>query len=798
MRYGYFDDKAREYVITRPDTPRPWSNYLGSRTYGGIITNNAGGYSFTHSPAEGRILRFRYNAVPLDQPGRYFYIRDRQSGDFWSSSWQPVGKSLKDYKTTCRFGTAYAIINSEYAGVAMQSTYFVPLDQGFEYWILKVTNDGKTTRKLSVFSFCEFTNEWNLKNDLLNLQYVMYIGQARWERGMISVSSCARLPQDAGNFANRDQSRWWYMTQIGGKIAGYDLDREKFVGVYHNFDNPQVVEAGKCTNSIGSSDNLCGSIQSDIDLKPGETKEVIVLLGIGQAGKEGARIKREFGSLKRAAAELAKLKAHWHGLIGNMQAATPDRDFDHMVNVWNAYNALITYEWSRSCSLIYTGDARDGFGYRDTVQDMLGVMPMMPRLVRDRLELMLSGEDATGGAQPEIRPWLHKPGQMPPTPAHEYRSDDCQWLFNVIPAYMAESGDLAFLDKVIPYADKGQDTVLGHLRKALEFNLKRTGRNGLPCGLLADWNDCLKLGYKGESTFVTFQVRLGLKTYADLCTHLGRKRQAEWATRQLTILDKKIKAVCWDGNWFIWAIGDDGTVYGTKGAAEGRIYLNTQCWAVISGAATPVQTNKSLDAVKKLLATKYGVALTNPPFDKTSVKVMRAVLFNPSNKENGGIFSHTQSWAVWAEILRGNGDQAYAYYRAFMPAAQNDIADIRQIEPYVHCQSTHGKHSPKFGASRIPWLSGTASWSYYTATQWIMGIRPELNGLRIDPCIPRKWPGFTVTRAISGKQIRITVKNPKRQCRGVKSLLIDGVKMAGNLIPFTRVVDGMSIVAVLD
>ncbi|MEI8195302.1 MAG: glycosyl hydrolase family 65 protein, partial [Phycisphaerae bacterium] len=400
-------------------------------------------------------------------------------------------------------------------------------------------------------------------------------------------------------------------------------------------------------------------------------------------------------------------------------------------------------------------------------------------------------------AQPDIRPWLHQPGKMKPTDPSQYRSDDCLWFFNVIPAYLAETGDLNLLDRVIPYADQGAATVLGHLRRALEFNLERTGRNGLPCGLLADWNDCLKLGYKGESVFVTFQLRLGLKVYADLCLRTGHRAESEWATAELAQLDQKIRKVCWNGNWFIWAIGADGTVYGTKHAREGQIYLNTQCWAVISGAATPEQTQKSLNAVKTQLATKYGVAICNPPFDKTSVNVMRAVLMNASNKENGGIFSHTQSWVVLAEILRGNGNQAYAYYRAFMPAAQNNLAEIREIEPYVHCQSTHGKHSQKFGCSRIPWLSGTASWSYYTATQWILGIRPELDGLRIDPCIPSHWKGFTLQRKFRGLTLHVRVRNTSRTCSGVRHLCVNGKQIAGNLIPVTMLSDGAQIDVVM-
>jgi cellobiose phosphorylase len=797
MNYGHFDDAAREYVITRPDTPRAWSNYLGSRRYGGIITNNAGGYSFTRSPAAGRILRYRYNSVPMDMPGRQFYLRDQASGDFWSAAWQPVGKPLDQYKTTCRFGTGYATFESQYAGIHMESTYLIPLEADFEYWLLKVTNTGATPRKLSVFSFCEFTTEWNLLQDLLNLQYTQFIANAEWQDGFIQASSVRNLPHDPDNFANRDQSRYWWMTQIGGKTVGFDGDREKFIGPYGTFARPDAVAAGACTKSIGASDNICGAIQTDIELAPGASADVLVMLGIGKVETVGRQLRESHGTPTRCREELARLKAYWHEKLGSLQVRTPDVEFDHMVNVWNAYNALVTFEWSRSCSLVYTGDQRDGFGYRDTVQDMLGVCGMLPDVTRERLILMISGQDSTGGAQPEIRHWLHKPGAMKPTKPEEYRSDDCQWLFNTVPAYVAETGDLGFFDLVVPYADQGEATVFGHLRRALEFNLERTGRNGLPCGLLADWNDCLKLGYRGESVFVTFQVRYGLKTYAEIAETLKRPAEREWALAELKKLDAKISNVCWDGDWFIWAIAEDGTVFGTKNYPEGQVYLNTQVWAVLSGAATPEQTDKALAAVKTRLSSEWGISLSQPAFKNTPITVMRAVLFNPGTKENGGIFSHTQSWAVLAEIARGNGDQAYAYYRAFMPAAQNDKAEIREIEPYAHCQSTHAPQSPKHGRSRVPWLSGTASWSYFTAAQYILGIRPELDGLRIDPCVPRDWPGFTAVRKYRGKTVRIEVKNPSKLNRGVKSLLVDGRKIEGNLIQPEQLRDGSTVTATL-
>jgi cellobiose phosphorylase len=372
---------------------------------------------------------------------------------------------------------------------------------------------------------------------------------------------------------------------------------------------------------------------------------------------------------------------------------------------------------------------------------------------------------------------------MKPTPASHYRSDDCLWFFNAIPAYVAESGDNSFYDEPVPYADTGTATVFGHLRRALEFNLERSGANGLPCGLLADWNDCLKLGYKGESLFVAFQLRLGLDFYARLAVKKQLPAEAAWAREKLSALDAALQKIAWDGEWFRWAIAEDGTLFGTKDYPEGQVYLNTQAWAVLSGAATAAQTASALRTVRERLASEWGVAMCAPPFEKTPVAVMRAVLMNPGNKENGGIFSHTQSWAVLAEIAGGDGDQAYAYYRAFLPSAQNDRADHREIEPYVHCQSTHSQFSARTGKSRVPWLSGTASWAHFTALNHILGIQPSDTGLRIAPCIPKAWPGFTATRRFRGATYHLTVKNPSGVNRGVKQLLVNGSEVAGDIIP---------------
>jgi N,N'-diacetylchitobiose phosphorylase len=785
MNYGYFDDQAKEYVITRPDTPQSWSNYLGSTEYGAILTNNAGGYGFYQSGARGRFLRLRFNSVPLDQPGRYFYLRDRESGDYWSASWQPVGKPLDQYKSTCRHGTAYTVIESRYAGIASEATYFVPLGQTFEYWRLKLRNESDRPRGLSVFTFCEFTNQWDTFQDRVNLQYSLFIVRGELSDGLLRIAIQDNLTPDSEEFFVHDIARHCWLALVGAPLAGYETSREAFLGLYRGYHNPLAVERGWCANSQAYGDNACGTLQINLTLQPGESRELLVLLGIGDARTVGKRILAAFGSLERAEVELQKLKDTWHARLGSLVVETPDEAFNHTVNVWGLYNCLVTFAWSRAASLVYNGE-RDGLGFRDSVQDLLGVTAAIPEEARARLELMLTAQLSSGGAMPVVKPFEHRPGhETPPDPA-EYRSDDCLWFFNAVPAYVGETGDLDFYHKVLPYADKGEATVLGHLRRALEFNLERTGAHGLPCGLAADWNDCLRLGYYGESLFVAFQVRLGLTVYAEIAGRLGRTEEAAWALAQRDALDANIQANAWDGEWFIWAIGEDGTVYGTHEYAEGQVYLNTQVWAVISGAATPEQAARCLETVHERLATPYGLMLCAPPFVKAPIDVMRAVVFNPGIKENAGIFNHTQGWGVMAECLLDDGDRAYEYYRASMPAAYNDRAELRQIEPYVQGQTTYSTYSPRAGNTRTSWLTGAAAWAYHSATQYILGLQPEIDGLRIDPCIPSSWDGFMATRRFRGRTIRIQVENPDGVCRGVRVLTLNGERLDGNLLPVDR------------
>jgi len=782
MQFGHFDDDNKEYVINRPDTPRPWSNYLGSTEYGAIITNHAGGYSFFRSSALGRFTRLRFNAVPLDQPGRYFYLRDRDSADYWSASWQPAGKPLDTYKSICRHGTAYTCIDSEYDGIRSKTTYFVPLGQKFEYWLLKLTNNTERARRLSVFTYIEYASEWAAQADMVDIQYSLCTVRANVVDNMVDHIICNDLPLITLGLPR--QRLHTFLAATGADITGYDTDREKFIGSpYRTYANPLVVEQGRCTNSLAWGDNACGTLQMDIDLQPGESREIVVMMGFGMAETEGRRIRGEFGTFKRANVELDKLKSYWHSRLGTITCRTPDAEFDSMVNVWNAYNCLITYAWSRAASLIYNGE-RDGLGYRDTVQDLLGVMPLIPQEARERLELMITGQCACGGAISVIKPFEHKPGSEKTPPENRFRSDDCTWLFNTVPAYVKETGDLAFYRKVLPYADEGEDTVLGHLKRAIEFNFHYRGAHGLPAAMSADWNDCLGLGRHGESVFVAFQLRYALIVYTDICERLKLQDEAAWADKQLIELDAAIQKHCWDGRWFVRAFRDDGTAIGVSRNKQGRIFLESNSWAVISGAATPEQAQTTMDAIRQELFTPYGLMICSPGFTKLDSTAAANILGNPGIKENGGIFCHTQGWAIIAETLLGHNDRAWEYFRAYMPAAYNTRAEIREIEPYVLSQSTHSRFSRKEGVSRLPWLTGAAAWTYHTATNYILGIQPEYDGLRVAPCLPSHWKQIQVSRKFRGKSFDITIR---RSGSGNKTTLtLNGEKLQGNLLPIEQ------------
>jgi N,N'-diacetylchitobiose phosphorylase len=778
MRFGRFDDEQKEYVIERPDTPRSWTNYLGNTTYGAIITNQAGGYSFFRSSAQGRFTRSLFHSVPMDQPGRYFYLRDQDDGATWTTSWQPMGRPLTQYQCECRHGTAYTRMTARYTDIRSEVTYFVPLGANYEVWWLRLKNESNRRRTLRLFTYLEYASEWHIQHDTMNQQYSQYIVRTEVVGNSIAQSSLGHLPEDPAHFENRDQSRHTFFSLLGAQIVGFDTSREAFIGGYRSYANPVVVETGEPTGSLAHGDNACASLCAEVPLEPGESRDILVLVGVGKVEREGAVARAAISDAGAAERALSELKAYWHGRLGRVRVDSPDPAFNSMVNVWNAYNSLITYAWSRSASLVYAGE-RDGLGYRDTVQDILGVLPAIAEEARPRLELMITGQVSTGGAMPVVKPFNHHPGQEQ-EPEH-YRSDDCLWLFNTVPAYVKESGNIAFYDKVLPYADRGQASVLGHLRRAIEFNLERTGAHGLPCGLEADWNDCLKLGRGGESLFVAFQLRYALREYIEITSYLRRDSERAWALGELERLDQTLQTHAWDGQWFLRAYRDDGSTIGSHLDEEGSIYLNAQSWAVLSGAARPEQAEACLRAAHERLATPFGLVLCTPPYVKASHAVIRSVLYNTGQKENAGIFCHPQAWAVMAEIAVGHRDRAYEYYRAYMPSAYNEQAEVRQIEPYVHCQSTHGPDSQNYGKSRLPWLSGTASWSYYCAVHSILGLQPEYEGLRLAPSLPSTWPRVTVERLFRGKRFIIAIENSGEG--RLRRMRVNGKEYADGFIP---------------
>lgn len=793
MQYGYFDEKNKEYVITKQDTPAPWANYLGSPEYGVIISNNAGGYSFVKSGAKGRIIRYRFNAIDRDQAGRYIYIKDMESGDYWSGSWQPVGKDQEKYKSECHHGTAYTRITSSYDSITTNTLYYVPLNKTYEVWSTKVKNNDNKNRKLSLFGYVEFTNDSDYEQDTVNLQYTQFITKTYFKEDMI-LQVINENNSEVGGSATGDsdvkgEPIYRFFGAAGESVKSYDGDRDIFVGDYRNYSNPVSVERGKCSNITNYNGNACGALQFDLELQAGEERQIIFVLG-AYGEEEGRKIIKRYENLKVVDIELKELKDFWHSKLNRFQIKAPSEELNNMINVWNSYQCFITFIWSRAASFTYCG-LRNGLGYRDTVQDIQGIIHLDSELALERLKLMLSAQVSNGGGLPLVK-FNHNPGHefTPEDPEYGretghpyYRADDALWLFPTVMYYLKESGNWEFVDEVIPFSDKGEGSVYEHLRRAINFSMERLGEHGLPAGLHADWNDCLRLGSKGESTFVTFQLYLALKTFKELAVHKGDEVATKWSEALLIKLDENIQNYCWDEDRFIRGITEDNYIVGAKDNEEANLWLNPQSWAVISGAAKESQAKAAMDTVYDRLNTEHGVMLFYPAFRKYGLPVARMSLMNPGTKENAGIFSQTQGWAILAETIIGNGNRAFQYFKESCPAAMNSKAEIRKIEPYVHGQFIEGIDSPFFGRANVHWLTGTASTMMVGLVQGILGVQPEFNGLRINPCIPREWKEFTMYREFRGKKFNIVVNNTAGVEKGVSKIVVNGEELQGSLIP---------------
>ena len=792
MKYGFFDDKNREYVITRPDTPAPWANYLGSPEYGALISNNAGGYSFAKSGANGRLLRYIFNNS--DTPGRYIYIRDNDSKDFWSASWQPVGKDLKEYKSECRHGTAYTKMLADYAGIHSEALYYVPLNQSYEVWQLKVRNDSGKTRRLTLTGYAEFTNNSNYEQDQVNLQYSLFITRTLFEKNRI-------MQQVHGNLADVEKNKpvdnkivtERFFGLAGNTVSSYCGDKEEFLGLYHGYGNPIGVETGDLGNKLSYNENSCGSLSTVIELKPGEEKAIAFIVGMKYTDEAEQIIARYTDVNATCQKELAELIAWWHGKFENFQVNTPSEAFNTMINTWNAYNCFMTFIWSRAASFIYCG-LRNGYGYRDTVQDIQGIIHLAPEMAVEKIRFMLSAQVDNGGGLPLVK-FTHNAGHedtpddasyVKETGHPAYRADDALWLFPTVYKYVAETGNLAFIDEVIPFANKDSGTVYEHLKRAIQFSMERLGPHGLPAGLYADWNDCLRLGKNGESTFVAFQYYYAMAVIRSFAEYKKdtdyiafiEKKQAEFKTL--------LNNLCWNEDRFIRGFTEAGETIGKRTDPEANMWLNPQSWAVISGLANDEQADKALDSVQKQLNTKYGAILMNPPYHSHAFEGALAVIYNAGVKENVGIFSQSQGWIILAEALRGHGEQAFQYFKENAPSAQNDCAEIRKLEPYCYGQFTEGKDSPHFGRSHVHWLTGTASTVMVGCVEGILGMRPDFGGLRIAPSVPKDWKSFSMEKTFRGKKLKITVENPDGVQSGWKECYVNGEKLSDNYIPATK------------
>lgn len=787
MQYGYFDDQAREYVITRPDTPAPWANYLGSPEYGALISNNAGGYSFVKSGANGRILRYVFNQ--FDQPGRYIYLRDNDSGDFWSASWQPVGKPLDVYTCQCRHGMGCTKMLADYDGIHSEAVYYVPLGGSHEVWLLTVANRSDRKRALTLTGYAEFTNNGNYEQDQVNLQYSQFVTRTLYDDGRIRQQIHGNLDAQDSEVDKKSVIERFFAL-AGAPVSSYCGDKAEFLGGYRGYGNPAGVEAGDLGNSLSYNGNGCGALSAVISLEPGEAGTIAFLLG-EKGEKESAALLAAYQKPETVCGrELEELIRHWHGRFSRFQVKTPCRSFDTMVNTWNAYNSFITFTWSRAASFIYCG-LRNGYGYRDTVQDIQGIIHLAPEEAAGKLRFMLSAQVHHGGGLPLVK-FTHNPGHedtpedasyVQETGHPAYRADDALWLFPTVYKYIAETGNTSFLDEVIPFADREEGSVYEHLKRALDFSVRHLGPHGMPAGLHADWNDCLRLGANGESSFVAFQFYYAFTVLREFAKYKKDRTYLNWLEQHQTMLRKRLNDLCWDGDRFIRGFTEAGEVIGCHAAPEANLWLNPQSWAVISGLASWPQAALAMDNVYQRLNTEYGAVLMDPPYHAHAFDGALAVIYNAGVKENAGVFSQSQGWLILAEALLGHGNRAFAYFCENAPSMQNDRAEIRRIEPYCYGQFTEGTASPHAGRSHVHWLTGTASTVMVGCVEGILGMRPDLGGIKIAPSIPGEWKALEIWKEFRGKKLHIRVENPDGKESGGARLTVNGQAIPGNYVP---------------
>jgi len=806
MRYGYFDDERREYVITRPDTPLPWINYLGCEDYFGLISNTAGGYSFYKDARLRRLTRYRYNNAPLDSGGRYIYLRDDDypsSPDgllFWSPTWQPVCRSLDEYE--CRHGLGYTTIRSKLAGIESQTRYFVPLGESLEIWELTLTNQRDRPANLSVFSSVELCL-WDAWDDATNFQRNYSIGQVEVEGGVIYHKTEYR--------ERRDHFAYFACSE---ELAGFDTQREAFLGPYRGWDSPLAVESGHTSDSIANGWQPVGVHHIKFRMKAGEQRKIIYILGYHEnppadkfdppnsqtLNKRGVKpILARYLRTDEVESAFQALGDYWEALLGKQQVITPVDHTNRMVNVWNAYQVMVTFNFSRSASYFESGIGR-GMGFRDSNQDLLGFVHLIPERARQRILDLAATQLPSGGAYHQYQP-LTKRGN---NDVGSGFNDDPLWLVLSMAAYIKETGDWGILDEPVPYDNQAgtEEPLYGHLKRSIQYTMDRIGPHGLPLIGRADWNDCLNLncfsdtpgqsfqtttnqdGKIAESVFIAGLFVLAAKEMADIARRRKAEMEAEGFLKAAWEMERAIWAAGWDGEWFRRAYDHFGNPVGSYSCDEGQIFIEPQGICVMAGLGVEDgRAWQALDSVAARLATPHGILLQQPAYSRYYLHLGEISSYPPGYKENAGIFCHTNPWIMIAESIIGRGDDAHDYYLRINPSAREDISETHKCEPYVYAQMIAGRDAPTHGEAKNSWLTGTAAWNYVAITQWILGICPEYDGLRIDPCIPSAWSGFSVVRIFRGRRLDITVHNPNGVCKGVTEIRIDGRAVPGNLIP---------------
>ncbi|MHB0912879.1 MAG: GH36-type glycosyl hydrolase domain-containing protein [Armatimonadota bacterium] len=773
--YGHFSEDGREYIITRPDTPRPWINYLSNDTYCGLCSQTGGGYSFFETSGYNRITR-EYPPLELlrDRPGRFVYLHDRDTGDYWNINWQPVTSTAMTAWES-RHSMGRTCVSSVHDGIEGKIAYFVPKRDPIEVWMVEIRNSTGRTRRITSFS----SVEWSLGNYAYNLTesaFAQLFNEISYEEGIIFATS--RFWNVSAGGPGNPNLRWDKFAFLTSSIlpAGYDCIAEAFMGLYRGWQNPLAVERGHCSNSTGNGRDIVGVLQHDFELAPGESQRFLILLGVAYRKEDARNLREHYDTWEEAEHSLREVDRYWDDYLSRNTCRTPDDVFALSFNIWNKYQAWITSRWSRMDSYYIGGSSIVGF--RDSWQDMLGILPNDVGWARQKILYMLEHQFPDGST-------LHNWDPLTNIGVKTGHSDDPLWLVLGVIEYLKESGDLAFLDQPAVYYDGGSETVRQHLIHALDYSLSRMSPRGVSLIEAADWNDGLdQIGRqgRGESTMVSEHLVWMLRETSELLARTGREDLAEMYGRARDEIIAAVNEHLWDGRWYARGTRDDGQMFGSQKNEEGKIYLNSQSWAVMSGLAPNDRAVQCMNSVEELLDTDYGPALLLPAFTEPNPKIGIITRFAPGTKENGTVFNHPVCWTIMAECMLGRGSRAYDIWRRTSFMLLGEEPEVYKAEPYVYSEYVHGPDSVTFGQGEFSWMTGTAAWMWKVCLEWILGVRPVYDGLLVDPCVPG-WETFNVKRRFRDATYEINFENPKRLEKGTIQIVIDGDEYPSNIIP---------------